>query len=163
MVELPKLFLIFNTKMMRTGQGDDSGALMESYMKSVIDIIQPVLEQSVILAAEYSKACGRYVVLPEDVQYALKYCAMNLVGRAFGSIAPEVYEMDSDSDDMEVDDENCPQFVRYSGDDPKYISMNDAYDGWNDWVPQNPTEELLKNTINSNEHLWARGVDILRG
>lgn len=141
---------------MRTGQGDDSGALMESYIKSMIDIVQPVMEQSVILAADYSKACGRDVVLPEDVQYAMKYCAMNLVGRVIGSIAPEVYEVDSDSDsdDMEVvEGEECPQFVRYSGHDPKYTSMNDAYDGWNDWVPQNPTEELLKNAINSNEHL----------
>ena len=140
--------------MMRTGQGDDSGALIESYIKSMVDIIQPVMEQSVVLAAEYSNACGRDVVLPEDMEYALKYCAMNLVGRTIGSIAPEVYETDiDDDDDVEVDEEDCPQFVRYSGDDPKYIQINDAYDGWNEWVPQNPTEQLLKNTINSNEHL----------
>lgn len=138
---------------MQTGQGGDSGALMESYVKSMIDIIQPVMEQSVVLAAEYSKACGRDVVLPEDMEYALKYCAMNLVGRTIGSIAPEVYETDDDSEDEEVDEEDCPQFERYSGDDPKYLSINDAYDGWNDWIPQNPTEQLLKNTINSNEHI----------
>jgi hypothetical protein len=128
---------------------------MESYIKNMIDIIQPVMEQSVILAAEYSKACGRDVVLSEDMEYAMKYCVMNLVGRTIGSIAPEVYELDTESgDDLEeVEEEDCPQFERYSGDDPQYILVNEAYDGWNEWIPQNPTEQLLKNTIDSNEHL----------
>lgn len=141
--------------MMRTGLGEDSGSLMESYIKNMIDIIQPVMEQSVILAAEYSKACGRDVVLSEDMEYAMKYCVMNLVGRTIGSIAPEVYELDTESgDDLEeVEEEDCPQFERYSGDDPQYILVNEAYDGWNEWIPQNPTEQLLKNTIDSNEHL----------
>jgi len=140
---------------MRTGLGEDSGSLMESYIKNMIDIIQPVMEQSVILAAEYSKACGRDVVLSEDMEYAMKYCVMNLVGRTIGSIAPEVYELDTESgDDLEeVEEEDCPQFERYSGDDPQYILVNEAYDGWNEWIPQNPTEQLLKNTIDSNEHL----------
>jgi hypothetical protein len=33
--------------------------------------------------------------------------------------------------------------------------MNEAYDRWDSWVPQSPTEEMLKNAINSNEHLRA--------
>ena len=141
---------------MRTGFGEDSGALQQSYIKSMIDITLPVMEQSLILGAEYSKACGRNVVLSEDMEYAMKYCAMNLVGQAIGSIAPEVYDSDSDSDSddfEEVDQEDCPQFERYSGDDPKYILINEAYDRWDDWIPQNPTEQMLKNAINSNEHL----------
>lgn len=143
---------------MRTGLGDDSGVLMQSYIKSMIDIFQPVMEQSVILAAEYCNACGRDVVLSEDIEYATKYCAMHLVGRAIGTIAPDVYdsESESESDDLEeVAEEDCPTFVRYSGDDPKYTCINDAYDGWDDWVPQNLSEQLLKNTINSNEHIRA--------
>ena len=140
---------------MRTGLGEDSGSLMQSYIKSMIDIIQPVMEQSVILAAEYSKACGRNVVLPEDIEYSIKYCAMNLVGRTIGSVAPEVYETETDSDDEfdVMEEEDCPTFERYSGDDPKYILINEAYDGWDEWTPQNPTEQMLKNAINSNEHL----------
>jgi hypothetical protein len=29
-------------------------------------------------------------------------------------------------------------------------------------VPQNPTEQMLKNAINSNEHLWAGGLVLLK-
>lgn len=140
---------------MRTGLGNDSGALVESYITSMVDIVQPVMEQSVVLAAEYCRACGRDVVLPEDMEYAMKYCAMHLVGRTIGSIAPEVYESgdEDDDEDDEDEDEEEPPFERYSGDDPKYTGMNEAYDGWHAWEPQNPTEHLLKNAINSNEHL----------
>ena len=28
-----------------------------------------------------------------------------------------------------------------------------AYDSWKEWVPKNPTEQMLKNAIDSNEHL----------
>lgn len=113
------------------------------------------MEQSVVLAAEYANACGRNVVLSQDVEYAMKYCAMHLVGHTIGSIAPEVYDSHSDDeeDDEVVEEEDCPQFERYSGDDPTYVRVNEAYDAWDAWVPQNPTEQLLKNTINSNEHL----------
>lgn len=138
--------------MMRTGTGNDSDALMDSYIRSITDIIQPVIEQGVILSAEYSRACGRDVVLPEDMEYSMRYCAMHMVGRTTGSIAPEVYEEDSDSG-SEVDDEDCPPFERYTGDDPRFTCINDAYDAWDDWTPQNPTEQLLKNAIDSNEHL----------
>lgn len=141
---------------MRTGLGDDSGGLVEAYITSMVDVVQPVMERSVVLAAEYSRACGRDVVLPEDMEYAMKYCAMHLVGRAIGSIAPEVYDSgddDDDDDDEDVAEEDCPPFERYTGEDPKYTRMNEAYDEWNEWVPQNPMEHLLKNAINSNEHL----------
>jgi hypothetical protein len=34
-------------------------------------------------------------------------------------------------------------------------------DTWESWVPQSPAEEMLKNTINSNEHFWAGGMVVL--
>jgi hypothetical protein len=127
-----------------------------SYTKSMIDIMLPVMERSMFFAAEYSKACGRDVLLPEDMEYALKYCAMHTVGQTIGSLLPEIYDEEvSDSEDEmeEVDPEDCPPFERYSGDDPNFIQMNEAYDQWDSWVPQNPIEHMLKNAINSNEHL----------
>ena len=30
-----------------------------------------------------------------------------------------------------------------------------AYDNWNKWEPKNPSELLLKNAIDSNEHIGA--------
>ena len=140
---------------MQTGFGESQMA--EEYVKSMIDILLPVMEKGMLFAVEYSKACGRDVVLPEDMEYAIKYCAMYTVGQDIGTLFPDIYdEEESDEDDIEdVPDEDCPPFERYTGDDERFILMNQAYDRWESWIPQNPTEQMLKNAINSNEHLGS--------
>ena len=60
---------------------DANADLTGQIQDSAINIIQPILEQSVILAAEYAKACGRDTVLSEDLEYAMKYCTMYEVGK----------------------------------------------------------------------------------
>ena len=143
---------------MQTGFGDVNGEQMaEEYVKSMIDILLPVMEKGMLFAVEYSKACGRDVVLPEDMEYAIKYCAMYTVGQDIGTLFPDIYdEEESDEDDIEdIPDEDCPPFERYTGDDERFILMNQAYDRWESWIPQNPTERMLKNAINSNEHIGA--------
>ena len=138
--------------MMKTGFGETSGAYEQSQQDALMGILLPVLERSMILAAEYSKACGRDTVLSEDMEYAIKYCVMYTVGRDIGSLFPEIYnEESSDEEDIEeVDPDECPPFVRYSGADPTFRQMNEACDRWDTWVPQSPVEEMLKNAINSN-------------
>ena len=140
---------------MKTGFGASSGAYEESQANALMNILLPVLEQSMILAAQYAKACGRDTILGEDMEYAIKYCAMYTVGRNIGSICPEIYdEESSDEEDLEeVDAEECPPFERYSGQESLFIQMNEACDRWNTWVPQSPVEEMLKNAINSNEYI----------
>jgi histone H3/H4 len=143
---------------MQSGFGDAGNMMAEQYIETMTNILLPVIERSTLLAAEYSKACGRDTLLPEDMEYAMKYCAMYTVGNTIGSTFPEIYEdsEDSEDEDMEVvDEDECPSFVRYSGSDPILLQVNDAHDRWNDWIPQNPTEQILKNAINSNEHMGA--------
>jgi hypothetical protein len=144
---------------MQSGFGDAGNEMMQQYIENMTNIITPVMERSVVLAAEYSKACGRDVILPEDMEYAMKYSAMCTVGDTIGSLIPEIYE-DGDGDDEEdeieeVEDKDCPQFVRYSGDDHNMNLINEAYDRWDSWVPQSPVEEMIKNAINSNGHMGA--------
>ena len=155
---------------MQTGFGDMGDGMMGRYISDMINIVQPVIEKSTLLAAEYCKACGRDTILSEDMEYAMKYCAMNTVGKTIGSIMPEIYdEEESDEEGEESDEEGeesdeegeLPDFVRYSGPDPGFIQVNEAFDRWDSWVPQNPTEQMLKNAINSNEYIGARGVDDL--
>ena len=153
---------------MQTGFGDMGDGMMGRYISDMINIVQPVIEKSTLLAAEYCKACGRDTLLSEDMEYAMKYCAMNTVGKTIGSIMPEIYdEEESDEEGEESDEEGeesdeegeLPDFVRYSGPDPGFIQVNEAFDRWDSWVPQNPTEQMLKNAINSNEYVRAGGVD----
>jgi hypothetical protein len=142
---------------MQTGFGDGGDGLMNQYIETMTNLLMPVMERSTILAAEYSKACGRDTLLPEDMEYAMKYCAMYTVGQDVGSLFPEIYEEEEEEEEEMpiVDPEDCPPFERYSGDDPTFLQMNEAYDRWDSWQPQNPTEQMLKNAINSNEHLRA--------
>jgi hypothetical protein len=139
-----------------TGNTDDTA---NEYIKTMIDILLPVVEQGMLYAGEYAKGCGRDIILPEDVEYAIKYCAMCRVGQIVGSTMPEIYdESESDSDESYVEDvppEECPEFVRYSGEDTLLNQINQACDRWNTWIPQSPAEEMLKNAINNNEHLGA--------
>ena len=82
---------------------------------------------------------------------------MRRVGQVIGSTMPEIYEEDdpagTDEEVEEVPVEDCPEFVRYSGDDPFLNEVNAAYDAWDAWVPQSPAEQMLKNAVNSNGHL----------
>ena len=50
------------------------------------------------------------------------------------------------------------KFERYSGREYKFVKMNLAYDKWENWVPTNPSEQMLKNTIDSNEHIRSERV-----
>jgi hypothetical protein len=139
---------------MQTGFGFESDNMAEQYITTMMNIVTPVLEKSMVLACEYAKVCGRDIVLPEDIEYASKYCAMYTVGEDIGSIFPEIYN-DQDEDDEEdeieeVDDADCPPFARYSGTEERFKRINEAYDRWDSWQPQNPTEVMLKNAINSN-------------
>ena len=146
---------------MNQQEKDATANLIEQVQESAINIIQPVLERSMILAAEYAKACGRDIVLAEDMEYAMKYCAMHEVGKKIGTHFPEIYEEESseDEEDIEIEEDEDVPFTRYSGREYKFVKMNMAYDNWNTWEPKNPSEQMLKNAIDSNEHIGADGMD----
>lgn len=121
----------------------------EQIIKAATDIIQPVFESALIVAGHYVKECGRNTITSQDVQYSLKYCARNLVGKHIGTLFPED---DSDSDSVsdgsvtEVDDEEEP-FTRYSGDDKIMNDVNEAADTWDSWIPASPIERMLKDSV----------------
>lgn len=120
-----------------------------------IQAILPVWESSMVLAGNYSKACGRSTLTSKDFEYALKYSAMNFVGKKIGSFFPEIYESDSDSDesdDIDLVDEDEEPFTRYEGQDELLLKVNQAYDNWESWEPQSPVENMLKNAIDKNEY-----------
>ena len=121
--------------------------------QSAIDIITPVMESAVVLSGHYAKACGRNTILAKDMEYCLKYCAMHTVGQQIGSYFPDMYEDENSEDEDEiqiVDEEDELPFEPYSGDDDIFKKINDAYDAWDNWIPTNPSEEMIKNAIDSN-------------
>lgn len=127
-------------------------------VQSAIEIIQPVLENAMILSGQYTKACGRKTITSKDVEYCMKYCAMHTVGDHIGSHFPEVYDDEDSEEEFEEVDEDDEPFVPYTGSNVAMCAITEAYDAWENWVPTNPSEQLLKNAIDNNEHL-SRGVD----
>lgn len=121
------------------------------FIKSAFDVMTPVLESSMILAAEYTKGCGRSTVTARDMNYSMKYAARNLVGKQIGTLFPELYnESDSEDDEPieEVDEDDEP-FTRYSGDNQLLNDINQAVDTWTEWEPVGLAEILLRDSINS--------------
>lgn len=147
---------------MKTGFGESSGAYEERQLEAITDILIPVLEKSMVLACKYCRACGRDVVLSQDVEYAAKYCAMNTVGQDIGMSIIDDEDEDEDEDDEgssveSVDAEDCPLFVRYEGTDPMMQAVNEAHDRWNAWEPTNPVEIMLKNAIDRGDGAGTTG------
>ena len=146
---------------MNQQEKDATSQLINDFQQTAMNVIQPLLERSMVIAAEYANACGRNMVVSEDMEYAMKYCAMNEVGKKIGTYFPEIYEestSDEDEEDVIFDDEEIA-FTRYSGREYKFVKMNMAYDNWDTWVPKNTTEQILKNAIDSNEHIRSSGME----
>lgn len=120
------------------------------------DIFLPVMESAVVLASHYAKESGRNTVTAADMMYGLMYAARHVVGKQLGSLFPEIYEeSESDEEDIETVDDDEEPFKRYEGSDPECIAykMNQCADTWDDWEPETPAEQALKNAVENQRHL----------
>ena len=121
----------------------------EQIIDAAIDIRQPVMESAIILAAEYSKKCGRDYVTADDFDYSLKYAARYLVGKHTGTLFPEL-ENSEDPDDIEIIEETENSFTRYQGSDDLMNKINECHDTWDQWEPSNILERMLCESIKKN-------------
>jgi hypothetical protein len=128
---------------------------MDDVISSAIDIFRPVMESATVLAVHYAKACGRDIVLAEDMRMGMMYAARNVTGKQVGSLFPEIYEEsdesgsdDSDSSGWETADDSELVWAKYQGaTDDMAIKMNECADSWEAWDPETPAECALKNAI----------------
>lgn len=124
--------------------------------EQAIELIKPFFEGSVVVAAEYCKACGRNAVTPQDLEYGGKFAARYIVGVETQSLFPEIYQEESSGSDEEEDEDDDDDreddpFTRYTGDDPKMLAVNDCYDTWDQWEPQIPLQAAAKNAIEKKQ------------
>jgi hypothetical protein len=138
----------------------------DQILETGMDIFLPVMESATVLAAHYAKACGRDVVLAEDMKYGLMYAARNVTGKHLGSLYPEVYEDEDSRSESEgdPDGESDPNgsdsasswetvsdselvWARYEGTDELALKLNECADTWDAWEPESPAERAIKNAI----------------
>jgi hypothetical protein len=114
------------------------------------DLFIPVIESATVLASHYAKACGRNTVTAQDIRIGLMYASRYVAGKQIGTLFPEIYEEESDDeeDELEEVEEDEEPFTRYSGDEELYNKMNECFDTWEEWVPETPLEQSLKNAVN---------------
>ena len=123
----------------------------DQIINDAINILLPVIESSVVIAGEYSKKCGRTVLTSSDMKYALRYCARNVTGNHVGTLFPDIDEDEEpDEEELETADEDDEPFTRYTGDDHLMNSVNEACDTWEQWEPQTPMEQMLKEAVDKN-------------
>jgi len=135
---------------MRTGDGDMDTSQIEN---AAMDLFLPVMESATVLAAHYAKACGRNCIMAEDMSYGLMYAARNVTGRQVGSLYPEIWDEESESQSDSSGSEGSPEdpWTRYEGsEDETALKMNECADTWAMWTPENPTERALKNAVDKN-------------
>ena len=126
---------------------------MSRIVNGAHELFLPVLESTVVMAAQYATKCNRNGVTTMDMQYAWRYCARNILGRHSGSLCPEIHEDGDSGDEGEeeyiVDDSDIDEFTRYEGDDPIIVKVNECYDTWDEWEPENQASRMLKDALNS--------------
>lgn len=106
------------------------------------------MESATVLAAHYAKACGRDIVLAEDMKFGLMFAARNVTGKHIGSLYPEIYEDDDEEEEEEEEEEEDVEWSRYQGDDDDMATkMNDCHDTWASWEPDSPAERALKSAV----------------
>lgn len=121
----------------------------DKLIESAIDIFTPVMEAAVVYGAAYGKACGRTVLISEDMKVGLKFAIRTVTGNHIGRLFPELWD-DSDDDEEEeeeVPEEEEPPWTRYVGDDEAANRMNECLDTWDAWEPTSPAEHALKNSV----------------
>ena len=119
------------------------------------DLIRPVMESAIVLASHYCKKSNRDCVTATDIDYALKYCARNVLGQQLGTLYPEIYENTEDDcsedDYVVVDEDDETPFSRYSGEDELMNKINNCWDTWDEWCPIGPAAKILKGAIDSRK------------
>ena len=123
----------------------------EAVIHSAMEIFKPVMESATVFAAHYAKACGRDIVLSQDMHLGMMYAARKITGKQVGSLFPEIYEDDSgtesDSGSWETASDEELAWTRYEGQDEQALAMNACADSWAEWEPESPAECALKNAI----------------
>lgn len=127
---------------------------------AAMDIFIPVMESATVLAAHYAKACGRDIILAQDMNIGLMYAARNVTGKQVGTLFPEIYEesdSESDSGSWETASDEEIVWARYDGtDDEMALKMNECADTWDSWEPESPAERAIKNAVEKTKTFQER-------
>ena len=147
---------------------DDTDNVPTDFMRKVVAILRVLSEEAVMTAKRFMRACGRSVVAPNDMRYALMFEAHEFFLKdidasfmqAYQEEAEHTYETSSSagSDEnssisSETDDEVVEGAVEDSTAcvcDAEFHGRVMSYvDAWELWEPDDDIQRLIKSSIDS--------------
>lgn len=124
----------------------ESDPFASRFANEAAELMKPVWEAAVVVAAKYAKACGRDVFMAQDVAMGLMFATRRVLGVQTKSFFPHIYEPSAEEEDEPCDDDDVV-WARYVGDDVEMLHVNEVADGWDAWEPQSPAEKALKTAV----------------
>lgn len=126
-----------------------------NYLDNVNALLLTLMEKAMINAAFYSNKADRDVVLAEDIKIGLMYEAHEFWNntdipekvKEFKQMSDSDYDTNTDDESIEEIDEENIEFTMAEDNDPKIRKMNEYYNNWSKWNPDDPTIIALKNAI----------------
>jgi|OM-RGC.v1.021130655 cytoskeletal protein RodZ len=155
---------------MRSGQMGDVAETSDGtdFMRKVVSILAVLSEEALSTAQRFAKACGRTVVTPEDMLYALRYESRafwekDIAARFFARLEEErehTYDTEEDEDEEESDedgeesdedehDEGESYGVEAVCDQEFHQEVMRIASEWDAWQPDDPVKALLKQAIDN--------------
>ena len=124
------------------------------------------ISNSTVNAARYVELSNRQDITKEDIVYGLRYEVFEFLNN--DNLVEKINNMNDELDEecdedeegeeensMILDDEDVQPFTRinnldnFTQEDQVFVNkMNNYFDGWDDWVPETPLLNILKNAIN---------------
>jgi hypothetical protein len=147
---------------------DEMDDMDEMYIASLLTLFT---SNSIVNASDYSDLCGRNGVTKEDMRYGLIFEVFEFLNNP--NLVNDLKEVEkqleyeySDDEDEDIDnifnDKNMDEFTRIDSDkidgledeEIEFVNkMHKYYDEWDDWVPKNELEIILKNAIDKTTNI----------
>lgn len=151
---------------MQTGLISTDVSVDETLLKKIKGIMIHFMENAITVGCRYVHAAGRDTLTSTDVLYALRYQARTYldnientpnIEELFDKHAESESEEDESESESESEDESeseedeCEECFTRCDDstDPLIKDMNRYHDTWNQWVPDNHIQMLLKNAVDN--------------
>lgn len=160
---------------MKTGILANDVPVDETLLKKIKGIMTHFMENAITVGCRYVKASGRDTLTSTDIMYALKYQARTYLDNIeqitnIEDIFDKYAESEDNSEEDDIEDnieDNSEDDIEDNSEDnseddidecftrcddstdPLIKDMNLYHDTWDQWVPDNPIQTLIKNAVDN--------------
>ena len=159
-----KIIIMSDYNFMKSGFNNviEPNRISDEEKKNIEAMLALFISNATINAARYCELSGRNAVTKTDIEYGLKYEVFEYTNQ--DNLIDKVYEMNNELDEDDEDDyedidemvvDDVDDFSRIINvdelkiEDKEFVTkMNHYYNIWNNWEPDTPILNILKNSIN---------------